>query len=221
MLKYFYINKLHIMSDWYKIERMLVGGDQVWPVGYTWQLYKETDFKNWSYWWFRLSWWYTSTVPSNIGFNTSEGYIYSTSTHSDWKMMAVLSDQSLFQSAKAVKIIVDWIWLGNNSSSQYQSWINIADIWFRKNSSSQAPSWFPLQTWVSGEYIIEQWWYSTLTLSNWMVLTWTRSRDILVSSNQYWWFYSQLSDYVVPMWRLYLDQSVGSRMKDIHVYLAF
>lgn len=210
------------------------------PWGYTatcdvtypkWVLYKETDFHNSSYWGFRTAWWYNSASPSYTGFNTTDGYIYSTGNHSRCKICPDTSDIALFQSAKAVKVVCDGFYIGNNTNT-YESHIALLSYWrpFWKKSSGMiyptiiswnAPTYW---VWYSAEAII--WNDSTwrVTLSDGSVF-WVDNDswawDTLVSTSSGGWFYPSASDNLSPIAELFKDQWTTCNLKDVHIYLMF
>ena len=201
---------------------------QVYPAWYTWQLYKETNFKSSSYWWFRVAWWWTESWPSSTSFNTSEWYIYNSWSHWACCITPLQADYDLFQSANAIKIVCDWIYYVNNSNT-YWNELWIFGSWFRSRSANpfslincELTSWSNISysTWYTYEFIIEKWWYWQFTTSNWAVYTCTKSRDQIVTTNSWWIFYPTQDSRTKMAW-ICLDQWSTNRMKDIHVYLWF
>ena len=193
---------------------------------YARQLYKETDFKHSSLWWFRAQWWNSSSSPTNIAYNTTEWYVYSSSWHSQLCACPLAADYSTFQNCKAVKVVCDWVLLWNNNNS-LSSIFWLCDIAIRKNSSwiwgtYTSYSW-DLPTpwnWYRAEAILKKWENPVLTLENW----WTFIRnnvdfDYLVSQSAWRWFTTwNLSHHI---FFLNLDQWTTSKLKDIHVYLGY
>lgn len=207
---------------WNKIQRIYLGTNLVRPT-IKWQLYKETDFKSSSWWTFRVDWWNTNNSPSNIGFNTTDGYIYSTNSHSQARIHGVTSDFSSLSNAKAVKIVCDWIYRGNNTNS-YNTAVWIWCINFNKNSGENSVSGWTLltwslpdlSTWYTAEFIIKKWEYWILTVSNGSTYQSTYDWDYLMSTASWGWFYNwqtQNFGYISK------NQWTGCQMKDIHVYI--
>ena len=188
-----------------------------------WTLYKETDFKNSSWGWFRVVGWNGASSASRVSFNTTNGYIYSSSTQSQANILPLVADLTTFSSAKAIKIVCDWIYRGNNTNS-YNTSVWVWSVRFGKNSSEDrlwdatlltwSKPWF--STWYTCEFIIKNWEYWILTVSNWSTYQTNYSWSDLVSTWSHWWFASS------PMYGFgYINRNQGTwcQLKDIHAYI--
>ena len=197
-------------------------------------LYKETDFSNSSYWWFRTTWWASSASPSNVAFDTTNWYVYTTSSHAKLRLSPDTNDISLFQSANAIKIVFDWL---NQPLNTHRYWCSCGCYGFLFNSSNSIFSvngrWLnniTLESWTA----CSEWnwysWYIILKknssdvytyLDNWTIYkgSWF-DWNAAISTNVNWLFYPSASDSLSGFWVLDKDQWNGGMMKDIHVYIA-
>lgn len=102
------------------------------------ELVEETNFKQSivsTQWLLRAQWWNGSTSFSNIWFDTTNGRIYSSSTHSLGEMFFNHTAYDTLGTAKKIKIIYDYLYLANNTS-YYES-----NVWMFWHTISKRSSW--------------------------------------------------------------------------------
>ena len=137
-----------------------------------------------------------------------------------------MADLTTFSSAKAIKIVCDWIYRGNNTNS-YNTSVWVWSVRFGKNSSEDwlwdatlltwSKPWF--STWYTCEFIIEEWGYWILTVSNWSTYQTNYNWNTLVASGTNWWFNSTNSSAMYGFGYINKNQWTWCQLKDIHVYI--